>query len=100
MGTMSGALYEKEAEILKAALKAGLPGKWLGGTITPDQAGFRWEVDGYAGSPISVTISNGNIRIASEGLPSGKGGFSFYDDATKDKARELAARAIEWVKSH
>jgi hypothetical protein len=95
---MTEYMYEKEAQIMKEAIKAGLPGKWLGGKMQLDAAGFQYKAEGYD-PVIGVTLISGIIRAASLGLEAKDGGFSFYEGASEEGARKLATKVVAWVKS-
>jgi len=95
---MSEYVYEKEAQIMKEAIKTGLPGQWLGGTMHLAAAGFRYKADGYE-PMIGVALVSGVISASSLGLDAEDGGFSFYEGASEEGARRLAAKVIAWVKS-
>jgi hypothetical protein len=96
---MTAYVYEREAQILKETIQAALPGEWLGGIMRPDAAGFHYKAEGYE-PVIAVTLLSGVIRATSLGLEPKDGGFSFFEGATEEGARKLAAKIIARVKSH
>jgi hypothetical protein len=114
---MTAYVYERETQIVKEAIQAAsrsttrqrvsgtqgprrpLPGECLGSTLRPDAAGFHYKAQGYE-PVIAVTLLSGVIRAASLGVEAKDGGFWFYEGATEEGARKLAAKIIARVKTH